>query len=180
VAQGRLDERPGAGPGRQPRPEREPAARAAGGQALDRFPQMPRKTVQESLAASPSRSWVATAPGNRPDLLDRQLAICHICLVLDVELVKALANDKRLLILDWLRDPEANFPPQRDGDLVSDGVCSLLIAEKLGVSQPTCGEHLKVLSRAGLIRGTRIKQWVFYQRVEDRITDAKEQLSGDW
>jgi len=32
-----------------------------------------------------------------------------------------------------------------------------LIAEKLEVSQPTCGEHLKVLSRAGLIRGKKIK-----------------------
>ncbi len=68
--------------------------------------------------------------------------------MLDVDLVKALASDKRLLILDWLRDPRAHFPPQRDGDLVADGVCSLLIADKLGVSQPTCGEHLKVLSRA--------------------------------
>ncbi len=100
--------------------------------------------------------------------------------MLDVELVKALASDKRLVILDWLRDPEAHFPPQRDGDLVEDGVCSLLIAEKLGVSQPTCGEHLKVLTRAGLIRGKKIRQWVFYQRVEDQIATAKEQLSGEW
>ena len=100
--------------------------------------------------------------------------------MLDVDLVKALANDKRLLILEWLRDPEAHFPPQRDGDLVDDGVCSLLIAEKLGVSQPTCGEHLKVLSRAGLITGTKIKQWVFYRRADDAIMMAKEQLSGDW
>jgi ArsR family transcriptional regulator len=29
------------------------------------------------------------------------------------------------MILDWLRDPERHFPPQRDGDLVLDGVCSL-------------------------------------------------------
>jgi ArsR family transcriptional regulator len=100
--------------------------------------------------------------------------------VLEVDLVKALASDKRLLILEWLRDPEANFPPQRDGDLVRDGVCSLLIAAKLGVSQPTCGEHLKVLSRAGLIEGKKIKQWVFYRRVDDRIAAAKRQLSGDW
>jgi ArsR family transcriptional regulator len=100
--------------------------------------------------------------------------------VLDVDLVKALANDKRLQILDWLRDPEAHFPPQRDGDLVRDGVCSLFIAEKLGVSQPTCGEHLKVLSRAGLIHGRRIKQWVFYRRDEERIAAAKGQLAGEW
>ncbi|MFI6734101.1 ArsR/SmtB family transcription factor [Nonomuraea sp. NPDC050451] len=100
--------------------------------------------------------------------------------MLDVDLVKALANDKRLLILDWLRDPERHFPRQRDGDLVRDGVCSLFIAEKLGVSQPTCGEHLKVLAKAGLIRGKKIKQWVFYQRDEDRIAAAKELLSSGW
>jgi ArsR family transcriptional regulator len=100
--------------------------------------------------------------------------------VLDVELVKALANDKRLAILAWLRDPVAHFPPQRDGDLVRDGVCALLIAEKLHVSQPTCGEHLHVLSRSGLIRGKKIKQWVFYRRDEARIAEAKEMLRGDW
>ena len=101
-------------------------------------------------------------------------------LPLDVELVKALASDKRLLILEWLRAPEAHFPAQRDGDLVRDGVCSLFIADRLGVSQPTCGEHLKILSRAGLIRGTKIKQWVFYKRDEAQIAAAKELLSGDW
>jgi DNA-binding transcriptional ArsR family regulator len=100
--------------------------------------------------------------------------------VIDVGLLKALSNEKRLLILEWLRDPEAHFPPQRDGDLVADGVCSLLIAEKLGVSQPTCGEHLKVLGRAGLLRGKKIKQWVFYQRDEARIAAAKEELSDAW
>ena len=82
--------------------------------------------------------------------------------------------------MEWLRDPERHFRPQRDGDLVRDGVCSLVIAEKLGVSLPACGEHLKVLSQAGLIRGTKIKQWVFYQRNEDRIAEAKEALSGEW
>jgi DNA-binding transcriptional ArsR family regulator len=100
--------------------------------------------------------------------------------VLDVGLIKALGSEKRLLILEWLRDPEAHFPPQNDGDLVADGVCALFIAGKLGVSQPTCGEHLRLLSQAGLIRGKKIKQWVFYRRDEDRITQAKEMLSGGW
>ena len=100
--------------------------------------------------------------------------------MLDVDVVKALASDRRLLILEWLREPQTHFPPQRDGDLVRDGVCSLLIAEKLGVSQPTCGEHLKVLSRAGLIEGTKIKQWVFYRRDETRIAAIKEMLGGQW
>jgi ArsR family transcriptional regulator len=104
----------------------------------------------------------------------------HNGFVLDADVLKALANEKRLQVLEWLRDPVAHFPPQRDGDLVEDGVCSLFIAEKLGVSQPTCGEHLKVLGRAGLIRGTKIKQWVFYQRDEERIAAVKELLGSDW
>jgi DNA-binding transcriptional ArsR family regulator len=74
----------------------------------------------------------------------------------DLNSLRALANDKRLAILDWLRDPVAHFPPQVDGDLEKDGVCGLLIAEKLGVSQPTASEHLKILVRAGLLRTRRI------------------------
>lgn len=116
----------------------------------------------------------------RAPLLDRHLAFLHNAFVLDADLLRALANEKRLAILDWLRDPTAHFPPQRDGDLVRDGVCSVFIADKLGVSQPTCGEHLKVLSRAGLIRGKKIKQWVFYQRDEQRIAQARQLLGGDW
>jgi DNA-binding transcriptional ArsR family regulator len=112
--------------------------------------------------------------------VDWELAICHNGYVLDVDLLKALGNEKRLLVLEWLRDPVAYFPPQRDGDLVADGVCALFIAEKLGVSQPTCGEHLRLLTQAGLIRGKKIRQWVFYQRNEDRIAQAKETLSSDW
>ncbi|MBB2745756.1 UNVERIFIED_ORG: hypothetical protein FHR35_005619 [Microbispora rosea subsp. rosea] len=37
-----------------------------------------------------------------------------------------------------------------------------------------------MLSQAGLVRGKKIKQWVFYQRGEDRIAQAKELLSGEW
>lgn len=100
--------------------------------------------------------------------------------MLDVDLIKALGSEKRLQVLEWLRDPVANFPPQRDGDLVEDGVCAQSIAEKLGVSPPTCGEHLKLLSRAGLVRAKKVKQWVFYKREEDCIARAKEELAGDW
>ena len=37
---------------------------------------------------------------------------------------KAIASSVRLTILDELKDPIANFPPQSDGDLIMDGVCS--------------------------------------------------------
>jgi DNA-binding transcriptional ArsR family regulator len=90
--------------------------------------------------------------------------------------LRALANDRRLQILEWLKAPRAHFRPQVDGDLVRDGVCGLLIAEKLGVSQPTASEHLKVLSRAGLVRPKRIKQWTFYKRDESRIRELKRSI----
>ena len=91
--------------------------------------------------------------------------------------LRALANDRRLQILEWLKEPRRHFPPQVDGDLVKDGVCGVLIADKLGVSQPTASEHLKILSQAGLIRGKRIKQWIFYQRDEAGIRHVKKLLA---
>lgn len=91
--------------------------------------------------------------------------------------VKALANDRRLQILQWLKDPVANFRPQVDGDLVRDGVCGLLIAEKLGVSQPTASEHMRLLVQSGLVRPKRIKQWIFYRRNEARIREIKRSIA---
>src|ERR1700734_2034076 len=88
--------------------------------------------------------------------------------------LRAIANARRLQILEWLRAPRRHFPPQVDGDLVKDGVCGVLIAQKLGVTHPTLSEHLKVLSQAGLIRGKRIKQWTFYKRDETAIGKMKK------
>jgi DNA-binding transcriptional ArsR family regulator len=72
--------------------------------------------------------------------------------------------------------PRAHFPPQTDGDLVLDGVCGMLIADKLGVSQPTVSEHLRVLSQAGLLTSKRVKQWTFYKRDEARISKLKRAI----
>ena len=93
--------------------------------------------------------------------------------MISAAITKALANEGRLKILHWLKDPNAHFPPQKEGDLVRDGVCGLFIAAKLGISAPTASEHLRVLTQAGLIRGKRIKQWTFYKRDERRIREIK-------
>lgn len=90
--------------------------------------------------------------------------------------IRALSSDKRLLILQWLKAPAEHFPPQTYGDLVKDGVCGLFIAEKLGVTQPTASEHLKVLTQAGLLRARRIRQWTFYRRDEKRIRELRQAL----
>jgi len=91
-------------------------------------------------------------------------------------MLRAIASERRLQILEWLRSPTEHFSPQVDGDLVRDGVCGVLIAQKLGVSHPTVSEHLKVLADAGLIRGKRIKQLTFYRRDEPRIRELKSRI----
>ena len=92
--------------------------------------------------------------------------------------LKALASDKRLKILDWLKDVQANFPPQEHGDPVTEGACNLFIVEKLGVSQPTGSRHLKVLVDAGLVVATRRKGWTYYRRDEDAIAAVAQRMRG--
>jgi DNA-binding transcriptional ArsR family regulator len=100
--------------------------------------------------------------------------------MLPAVVLKALANERRLEILNWLKNPTAHFPPQVDGDLVKDGVCGLFIAAKLGVSPPTASEHLRILTQAGLIRAKRIKKWTFYKRNEPRIREIKQSFRTAW
>lgn len=82
----------------------------------------------------------------------------------EADLFRALANDRRLQILAWLKNPTAHFHPQRDGDLLEDGVCGQFIAEKLGINASTLSEHMRVLQDCNLVTATRIKQWTFYRR----------------
>ena len=97
----------------------------------------------------------------------------------DAELFAALASARRLQVLEWLKDPRSHFPPQRDGDLVDDGVCGLLIAEKLEVSQPTLSEHMGILVNAELVTAKRIKQWTFYRRNEPKIAALKSTFEAE-
>jgi DNA-binding transcriptional ArsR family regulator len=92
--------------------------------------------------------------------------------------LRALANERRLRVLDWLKDPRKCFPPQVDGDLVKDGVCSCFIARKLKITQPSASEHLNMLADAGLIRGKKIKQWTFYKRDEKAMRRIKKMMQG--
>jgi ArsR family transcriptional regulator len=98
---------------------------------------------------------------------------------MDVAALKALASEKRLQILGWLKEPRRHFREQVDGDLVEDGVCGLLIAEKLGITQPTLSAHMKYLTDSGMVRGRKIKQWIFYKRDEARIREIAENLARE-
>lgn len=77
----------------------------------------------------------------------------------------ALSNANRLQILQWLKDPIANFADDYPVD-ESEGVCGLYIAEKLGISPATASTHLKLLSQAGFLRSTRIGKFTYFKRVD--------------
>lgn len=96
----------------------------------------------------------------------------------ELQIFKALASATRLAILEWLKDPAANFPPQVDGDLILDGVCADFIREKLGVAAATASRHLTLLTEAGLLIATRKKGWTFYRRDERTIQRFVQRLQA--
>lgn len=92
------------------------------------------------------------------------------------KILRALANENRMQILEWILDPVPNFPPQQDGDLVEDGVCVGFITEKIGVSQPTVTNHMRQLADVGLVTHKKIKNWVFYKPNRDALHEAMNDL----
>lgn len=89
---------------------------------------------------------------------------------------RAISSPVRLRILQLLKDPVGNFPPQVDGDLLRDGVCADFIREKLAVAPATASRHLSVLRDAGLLLVTRQKGWTFYRRDEAVIRDFAKRV----
>ncbi|WP_424769241.1 ArsR/SmtB family transcription factor [Paenibacillus sp. sgz302251] len=82
---------------------------------------------------------------------------------------KALSNETRVNILDWLKEPEKHFPVQEGGDSNKIGVCVSHIQEKAGLSQSTVSQYLLLLQRAGLLEANRYGQWTYYKRNEQAI-----------
>ena len=88
---------------------------------------------------------------------------------------KALANDRRLEILNWLREPKKNFPANTNGASQDEiGVCVSFIQEKSGLSQSTISSYMSTLERAGLVTATRMGQWTFYRRNERSLRELAD------
>ena len=83
-----------------------------------------------------------------------------------LEILKALSNKTRLQILQWLKEPEKNFPEQQQAMGYEAGVCVGQIQTKAGITQSTVSEYLSILQRAGLVTATRKGQWTYYKRNE--------------
>jgi DNA-binding transcriptional ArsR family regulator len=93
--------------------------------------------------------------------------------------LKALASPVRLEILRYLKEPVAEFPPQADGDLLTDGVCADFIREKAGIAPATASRHLTLLTDAHLLIATRKKGWTFYRRDNRAIERLAKQLKAE-
>ena len=95
-----------------------------------------------------------------------------------IEIFKALSNETRLSIMEWLKEPEKNFPPQGGHfDNVVDlkgGVCVGSIRDKAGVSQSTISHYLDILQKAGLLLSERHGKWTYYRRNEETLTALSE------
>jgi DNA-binding transcriptional ArsR family regulator len=92
--------------------------------------------------------------------------------------LKALNNDTRLKILEWLKDPDANFPAHESGLSFENGVCVAYIQDKAGVSQSTTSQYMALLHQAGFVLPTRIGKWTYYKRDEEKIAQFMRELGG--
>lgn len=93
--------------------------------------------------------------------------------------LKAVASARRLLVLEWLKEPESHFPPQVHGDQATQGVCTQFIAAKLEVSQPAASRHMKLLAQAELVKATSLKGWTYYRRNEQALNRFKQHLFNE-
>jgi ArsR family transcriptional regulator len=89
--------------------------------------------------------------------------------------LKALSNEKRLKILQWLKEPRKHFV-SKHCDVEKDGVCVGLIEEKIGLSQSTVSQYLMLLQQAGLISTERSGQWTYCKRNEKALKELIKEL----
>lgn len=82
--------------------------------------------------------------------------------------------------MEWLKDPGAHFPPQRQTDLTEDGVTAAVVASKLGVPRCVAESDLRLLAAIGVLRTRRIRRRTHYRRDEVRIAEVARMFEKGW
>ncbi len=80
---------------------------------------------------------------------------------LKVQLLKALADETRLQILEFLKDGEK---------------CVREIVPHIGTSQSNVSQHLRILRNANIVTDRREGRSIYYSVVDERIFDCLEIL----
>lgn len=95
-----------------------------------------------------------------------------------VEINKALSNQIRVNILDWLKEPERNFPPHTELGHFNYGVCLVYIKNKADLSQSTISQYMSQLQKSGLVDSKRIGKWTYFKRNEKNIKKYIDYLAN--
>ncbi|HEY9881030.1 MAG TPA: metalloregulator ArsR/SmtB family transcription factor [Leptolyngbyaceae cyanobacterium] len=95
------------------------------------------------------------------------------------DIFKVLANETRLQILQWLKDPHSHFPEPGEGYSEEEGVCVSLIQKKSGLAQSTISHYLAMLEEAGLVKSTRHGQWTYYRRIDGAFSKLADQVAHE-
>ncbi|WP_043734160.1 helix-turn-helix domain-containing protein [Streptomyces zinciresistens] len=95
-------------------------------------------------------------------------------------MLRTPVSERRLVILEWLKDPVAHFPRRRRADPVEDGVSADAVAERLGVSRAVAETHLGLLADLGLLRAKRMGRRLYYRRDEVRIAEVARMFEKGW
>ena len=95
-----------------------------------------------------------------------------------IEVFKALSNESRLEILNWLKDPEQHLTPHEGSEVRKGGACVRQVSEKLSMRQGTASQYLSILHRAGLIQTERLGKFTYYKRDEDASNPVLFPLTG--
>ena len=96
-----------------------------------------------------------------------------------IEINKALSNQVRVDILNWLKKPEDNFPPHLELGHFDYGVCLVFIKNKANLSQSTISQYMSQLQKSGLVDSKRIGKWTYFKRNEQNIKNYINQLNKE-
>lgn len=95
-----------------------------------------------------------------------------------IDVLKALANERRLQILEWLKEPAKHFTSEHC-DVNREGVCVGLIEKKIGLSQSTVSQYLLQLQKAQLITMHRCGQWTYCKLNQPFIDEFIKELKNN-
>jgi DNA-binding transcriptional ArsR family regulator len=90
-----------------------------------------------------------------------------------VDIFKVLANETRIDMLKWLKNPLDHFdkPTAHLSRNLNEkgGVCVGDIQEKAKMSQSTVSHYLSMMQKVGLLESERHGKWTYYRRNEETI-----------
>ncbi|ROV54429.1 ArsR/SmtB family transcription factor [Neisseria chenwenguii] len=100
-----------------------------------------------------------------------------------IEICKILANENRVQMLQWLKNPERYFlGAEFTADAINSegGVCVQAITVKSGLAQSVVSNYLNSMKTVGLVSVSCSGKWTYYryqaQAVERFLADLQQNI----